>query len=440
MSNPRSTLGHVVAANALFVAVLCVSSSAAAQCDHLNLSVTDHSCFHARLGPFAEVTAAYDGGPSAVDNVDEVHTHYRVALPVSSSTSATHASVTYTPVRAGHWAIFMEYRLPLEVMGPDGRAVPTDLVDDVADCPFFEHVQSHVLMAGETYEFRFGLTDASSSVVVIEKVDDFLEQQGLDEDGDGYGAAADAVASACRPRAGYVDNDRDCDDTDATIHPGAPEICDDVDRNCNGSPDDVGAPCSAGRGACAVTGVASCEQQGQPPTCGAVAMSPGVEQCNGEDDDCDGTVDNGLDTLCGSADVPRCVADGTGTSFCGCESDSDCGGPESGRLCLREGAIQRCATGCVDGFGRNGCLPSEFCTSQDPTVPGQCVPAPDSDMEAPVDAGSMEPPADSGGGGCQCQVGARTPVRPRILGWLLAMVVLGGYVVRRRNASERTGR
>ncbi len=61
----------------------------------------------------------------------------------------------------------------------------------------------------------------------------------LDADGDGYGAA-DAIMSSCEETApaGFSVNDLDCDDTDLTIHPGATEICDAVDNNCNGATDE----------------------------------------------------------------------------------------------------------------------------------------------------------------------------------------------------------
>ena len=65
--------------------------------------------------------------------------------------------------------------------------------------------------------------------------EDAVDQQSLytDADGDGFGDPASPV-EAC-PGAGLVYDDSDCDDTDATVHPDAPEDWyDDVDSDCDG--------------------------------------------------------------------------------------------------------------------------------------------------------------------------------------------------------------
>jgi hypothetical protein len=51
-----------------------------------------------------------------------------------------------------------------------------------------------------------------------------------DGDGDGYG---DEPYYACEQEEGYVSQDGDCDDSDATIHPGASEYCDEIDNDCD---------------------------------------------------------------------------------------------------------------------------------------------------------------------------------------------------------------
>jgi hypothetical protein len=125
-----------------------------------------------------------------------------------------------------------------------------------------------------------------------------------DADGDGYGDLEITITTcAGDPPEGYVAQGTDCDDTDSEVHPGAPERCDELDNDCNGSVDDgvttIWFLDMDGDGA-GDPGVAldSCD-----PSAGYVDNSldcddthPGLspwaaEACNGMDDDCDGAVD-----------------------------------------------------------------------------------------------------------------------------------------------------
>ncbi len=115
-----------------------------------------------------------------------------------------------------------------------------------------------------------------------------------DADGDGYGWKLGAPMSGCAG-GNRAQNDLDCDDANPNIHPGAMEICNQKDDDCDGQVDE---------GARVRCGVGWCQRLG--PTCNVSDCSPGaplIERCNALDDDCDGLVDEG--ELCG-ADA-RCV-------------------------------------------------------------------------------------------------------------------------------------
>jgi hypothetical protein len=127
-----------------------------------------------------------------------------------------------------------------------------------------------------------------------------------DKDGDGHGVMGLGTKIDCKPAPGFADCRGDCNDYDATVYPGAPEICDGRDNNCNGQVDE-GVRVSCGVGAC----------RRYASSCTAVC-TPGQaspETCNFLDDDCDGQIDNAADAqLCGAPGLACvlnvCIPDG----------------------------------------------------------------------------------------------------------------------------------
>ena len=165
-----------------------------------------------------------------------------------------------------------------------------------------------------------------------------------DSDGDGYGDPSVTTYACTRP-AGHVADDTDCDDGHATVYPGASELCDGLDNDCDGvidSPTPVDAAtwyadtdgdgygdaasavraCSAPRGY--VSDATDCDDRDRS----VYPRAP--EGCDGIDNDCDGVIDEGCPVDTGDTggdtggSVSECDGANTSDTF---KNDTSMGGP-----------------------------------------------------------------------------------------------------------------
>ena len=121
-----------------------------------------------------------------------------------------------------------------------------------------------------------GSTDDNTGIVTFYR----------DADGDGYGNSSAPTLQSCSAPAGYVSNDGDCDDGNADVHPGAPEICDGKDNNCDGQIDEGFDTDGDGYAICE----GDCDDND-------ASVYPGAQEvCDDKDNNCNGQIDEGVKT------------------------------------------------------------------------------------------------------------------------------------------------
>ena len=137
------------------------------------------------------------------------------------------------------------------------------------------------------------------------EIDESPESGGIlqfaDMDDDGFGQGT--PQRVCAVADGFVEMDGDCNDNDASIFPGATEVCDGVDQDCNGVADD-GLPTQTfflDRDDDTFGGesVEACAQPNNAVAVGGdcndadASINPSaIDICDGVDQDCSGTADD----------------------------------------------------------------------------------------------------------------------------------------------------
>jgi hypothetical protein len=105
--------------------------------------------------------------------------------------------------------------------------------------------------------------------------------------------------------------------------------CDGMDDNCNGSTDEGYAPMqtNCGIGGCARTGTTSCVGGGVQNSCIAGVPAPNDASCNGVDDNCNGTTDEDFVATCSGAVATTCTGGHPVTNDC--NDSNSCNGSET---------------------------------------------------------------------------------------------------------------
>ncbi|MCP4805060.1 MAG: hypothetical protein GY884_06900 [Proteobacteria bacterium] len=130
-----------------------------------------------------------------------------------------------------------------------------------------------------------------------------------DTDSDGYGDPSDSLDQCDQP-SGYVDDSSDCDDEDSQVNPGATEVCDDddTDEDCDLSADDLDSSAtgqttwyvdsdgdgdgdaSSSSDQCDADSTYTTEDGTDCDDTDATVYGDASELCDGQDNDCDGSI------------------------------------------------------------------------------------------------------------------------------------------------------
>ena len=198
-----------------------------------------------------------------------------------------------------------------------------------------------------------------------------LETFYRDVDGDNYGRTAETMMACSRPT-GYALVGGDCDDGETgnayapTVNPAAVEVCNGRDDDCDGMIDPdcactIGAtqPCGIDIGECTI-GTQTCVG-GTWGACDG-SQGPVTEVCNGLDDDCDGTSDEGLRVSC----YTDADSDGHGTG----SASSQCRDASRAAVGFCPAGYSDVAGDCNDGNGAVRPMATEICNGVDDDCDG----------------------------------------------------------------------
>jgi hypothetical protein len=129
---------------------------------------------------------------------------------------------------------------------------------------------------------------------------------------------------------------------------GTTELCNEIDDDCNGDTDETfatGTGCFVGEGVCTRYGTTICSDDGSTTQCSVMpGTNSSAETCNYLDDDCDGTVDDGFRNALTLA-YDQTANCGT----CGTDCNALYAGANSSGMCSIDGATPQCVMVCDPG-------------------------------------------------------------------------------------------
>ncbi|WP_224368401.1 hypothetical protein [Hyalangium versicolor] len=193
-----------------------------ASCTALGPTIITHACGHITSGPYASVTASASATDPSMQNISTTHTAYTVTLPGSSGSYS--GTVKFVPNRASSaWAFFVNSSTSLVLKDSSGATVSPAFAPQsisVAGCSLTRVVVYNNLTQSAAYTLTVGPSASSTVQIIPERVEDNRVYYFQDADGDGYGNTNVYQLTACTQPSGYVLDDTDCNDANASIHTG----------------------------------------------------------------------------------------------------------------------------------------------------------------------------------------------------------------------------
>ncbi len=287
----------------------------------INDGATGHTCQHATSGPFGTRSGqAYPG--VITTEIGQTHVYFTISMARNEANEVVDTAVYLFPTQSGELALYLGESATLTLLDDEGQALEPIYQTEIETClPGLTRAQIYDLSVDETYIVLLDAAGPASRSVVLEAMRGHARTFSIDNDGDGFGQPEPAAFTWCNTEGTtLVEDNRDCDDTRATVHPDAPELCDGLDNNCDGQSEEEGEVCQPTTDETSSTGETTHTERERDAGYGATFVGSVSQSSDGGRDtpgtgnltlDAETRVD-GSDTEPGTTEVGTSAASNTG--------------------------------------------------------------------------------------------------------------------------------